>query len=820
MTAVLQLLTFLTQITTVLIALVTGIDYLRSRNQARLDVSLMFGALAMIVLTQWLALSGSQNPWVGKLGSLLLMAHPYLLLRLTHHLRPVPRRIRLFAWGGLLLSELSLIFLPAPLPGPVSLLLVLYFVVVEGYASLALVRGAMATSGVSHWRLLLAAAGSGLIALLILLAGLSVIFPTAAPLISSISQLVGLLAIVAYYLGFATPAFLRRNWQLAELNRYLMQSLGQRVSEPVEATLQRLCEAALRATGGAYALAALWDEPAGRLLPRASSRLTEEYRRPPLEEATIQEVWRRRKAAIVQVAPAAASGEAGEREGVSAYFVLPIQLQDRAWGLLLVALLRAPLFASDDLALLSLFCEQAAISMGYDVLIDELRRSNQRLEALNEIDRDILAARSSAKIAQAALSHLRKLANAERASVVLFDPERDAGEFIAVDAGPGLGPAAGTTLPLSEFPSQEMLAAGSHNFPDIRDMPERVPLVERMLASGLCSLILVPLRFDGKLIGEVTVSSTRAAAFQSVHQQIAREVADQLAISLQQARLREQLECYAVELEQRVAERTTQLEAAVAELQKEVDARTQAEEAVQKLNRDLKQHARELKETNTELEAFAYSVSHDLRAPLRAIDGFSRIVLAEHAGDLPEEAQRYLQLVRDNTRQMGQLIDDLLSFSRLNRQPLNKISVEPNAIVRLVLKDMAQVQNLERVNIAVDNLPPCQADPGLLRQVYANLLSNAFKFTGKREAACIEVGCREQDDERVYYVKDNGVGFDMQFAAKIFGVFQRLHRAEDYEGTGVGLAIVQRIINRHGGRIWAEAEPEKGATFNFTLGEP
>jgi light-regulated signal transduction histidine kinase (bacteriophytochrome) len=365
-----------------------------------------------------------------------------------------------------------------------------------------------------------------------------------------------------------------------------------------------------------------------------------------------------------------------------------------------------------------------------------------------------------------------------------------------------------------------MLAAGSHYFPDVREMPEHVPLVERMIASGLCSLILVPLRFDGKLIGEVTVSSTRAAAFQSVHQQIAREVADQLAISLQQARLREELECYTVELEQRVAERTTQLEAAVVELQKEVDARTLAEEAVQKLNRDLKQRARELNEANIELEAFAYSVSHDLRAPLRAIDGFSRIVLADHASGLPEEAQRYLQLVRDNTHQMGKLIDDLLSFSRLNRQPLNKITVEPNAIVRLVLKDLAQVQNMERVNIVVNSLPPCQADPGLLRQVYANLLSNAFKFTGKQETPCIEVGCHEQDGERVYYVKDNGVGFDMQFAAKIFGVFQRLHRAEDYEGTGVGLAIVQRIINRHGGRIWAEAEPEKGAAFNFTLGEP
>jgi two-component system, sensor histidine kinase and response regulator len=232
----------------------------------------------------------------------------------------------------------------------------------------------------------------------------------------------------------------------------------------------------------------------------------------------------------------------------------------------------------------------------------------------------------------------------------------------------------------------------------------------------------------------------------------------------------------------------------------------------------LKLQAEELKAANKELEAFSYSVSHDLRAPLRAIDGFSRILLEEHGQQLPEEAREYLELVRRNTKQMGFLVDDLLSFSRLSRQQVKKQTVAPAKIVRQCLEELRGEQNGRRVEITLGDLPPCLADPSLLKQVWFNLLSNAFKYTRKREVALIDVGCRGDDPEaRTYFVRDNGVGFDMQYAPKLFGVFQRLHRAEDYEGTGVGLAIVQRIVLRHGGRVWAEAQPGEGATFSFTL---
>ncbi len=252
----------------------------------------------------------------------------------------------------------------------------------------------------------------------------------------------------------------------------------------------------------------------------------------------------------------------------------------------------------------------------------------------------------------------------------------------------------------------------------------------------------------------------------------------------------------------------------------------------------LRERADQLEAANKELEAFSYSVSHDLRAPLRAMDGFSRILVEEYGSQIDPEARRYLHIVRDNTKQMGRLVDDLLAFSRLSRQAPQVHPLAPAELARDALKDLRAEQEGRQVDIIFGELPVCQADSALLKQVFFNLLSNALKFTRKREVAVIEIGSTTISDcklriadlpdppiqsaipnlkSAVYFVRDNGVGFDMQYAHKLFGVFQRLHRSEEYEGTGVGLAIVQRIIHRHGGRVWAEAAVEQGATFYFTI---
>ncbi len=255
----------------------------------------------------------------------------------------------------------------------------------------------------------------------------------------------------------------------------------------------------------------------------------------------------------------------------------------------------------------------------------------------------------------------------------------------------------------------------------------------------------------------------------------------------------------------------------------DVSRMREAEEEIQRLNTDLEKRVIErtaqLESANKELEAFSYSVSHDLRAPLRAVDGFSRVLQEEFGPQLPDEGKEYLTDIRNGAQKMGQLIDDLLTFSRLSRAPLKKGDVNTGNMVRETLEDLSTQLDGRHIDIRIADLPACEGDSALLKQVWINLLANAIKYTSRRESAVVEIGCTLKDGEHVFFVRDNGVGFDMRYANKLFGVFQRLHRAEEYEGTGVGLAIVNRVITRHGGRIWADAAVDRGATFYFTLDE-
>lgn len=426
---------------------------------------------------------------------------------------------------------------------------------------------------------------------------------------------------------------------------------------------------------------------------------------------------------------------------------------------------------------------------------------NQRLNILHQIDQALIGGTSPAEIAAGALPPLRDLLGARRVVVNLLDLAKGEVEWLAATGRRRLHIGPGVRYTTEFMGDVDALRRGEPQEIDVHTLPPG-PEVDALLASGVHCYAVVPMLAKGELIGAISFGGT-ATPFSPEQYGIVREVGTQIAIAITQARLHERVQHQAEELEIRVRQRTQELEA--------------AHVALQTSNAELVELAAELTVANKELDAFTYSVSHDLRAPLRAIDGFSRILLEDYAAILPAEANSYLHDVRASTQHMGRLVDDLLALSRLSRQPVRRQTVDPELMVQQCLEELRAVHEGRRVDIHIGPLRPCSADPGLLKQVWTNLLTNALKYTGKRPHAVIEVGCRRDHGQDVYFVKDNGVGFEMRYAHKLFGVFQRLHRAEDYQGTGVGLAIVQRIIHRHSGKVWADAEPDRGATFLFTL---
>ncbi|MGD9852273.1 MAG: ATP-binding protein [Nitrospirales bacterium] len=324
---------------------------------------------------------------------------------------------------------------------------------------------------------------------------------------------------------------------------------------------------------------------------------------------------------------------------------------------------------------------------------------------------------------------------------------------------------------------------------------------------GFGLVILKLRRVAGDLEEEVRC---RTSDLQNANQQLELEISErqQAENLLRQAR---------DNLEKRVQERTSKLAAANAELIREVSERKRAEEDIRKLNTQLVQQTAQLSASNKELEAFSYSVSHDLRAPLRGIDGFSQAVLEDYADKLDESGKSYLHRVRAASQRMSQLIDAMLNLARLTRAEIRSQTLDMSGMVEAILEDFHKIDPDRQVEVVVAKNLFATADPQLIRAVLENLLGNAWKFTRQREDARIEFGYEPYKGQPAYFVRDNGAGFDMTYAHKLFGAFQRLHAYTEFPGVGVGLATVHRIIQRHGGQIWADGAVGEGATFHFTL---
>jgi PAS domain S-box-containing protein len=413
---------------------------------------------------------------------------------------------------------------------------------------------------------------------------------------------------------------------------------------------------------------------------------------------------------------------------------------------------------------------------------EQLRRSADRLAMLHDMDQAILAAQSPAEVGRAALGRMRRMVPCQRCTVVLFDFGRGQAELIAgYSAGVQL---AATPLPMTEFSPAEILQRGSVRYiEDIAAVEDPSPMLRQLLADGMRSVLSSPLMVEGELIGEIDLAASAPAAFDAEHRDSALEVATPLAIAIQHARLRQELSRQTGELERKLADRNATLRAATAEI-----------------------------------ETLLYSVSHDLRAPLRHLIGFSRMLLDDYGRDLDPGARHYAERIHEAADQMATLTDDLVGLARIGRQDLLRRQVALTTLVEDVVDQLRASTDGRVIDWQIEELPTVECDPGLAKIAITHLLANAVKFTRPRERATIRVHPVEAEGQVGLGVEDNGVGFKMSYAGKLFGMFQRLHRPDEFEGNGAGLAVVQRIVHKHGGRVWAESELDKGAKFYFTLG--
>jgi PAS domain S-box-containing protein len=759
-----QLLQWLTQTLFVGVFLVAAVRAVRRHQRVNLDTALLFGAASLSIALTWVqqALPVAPN-WMTQSSGSLGLALPYLLLRLVDDFIGVRRLLLRLAEVGLAFAVLMLFVFESSQPAWLTVFLVAYFAVLEVYAARRFLIGARRSSGVTRRRMQAVAAGSACLGLTVIIAGLQTLVPTLAGVWVGLFLVLELASGVGYALGFAPPLLLRRAWQEPEV-RAFFRSVAQLPQLRDTGSIVQTLEAAVAGALGAPGISiGFWDDAAQvlRFYARDPGTVTVRVSEQPATTSIVSRVFTTQEPIFVTNAAQEDPAHAEEYRaaGATAILAVPITVGQSRLGVLAAFAPRAFVFTEDDLELAQILANQVALALGYARELLE----RQRVEA--------------------------EIAERRRAEAALFDSEARMAAIVETALDPIIS----------------MDHAGR--------IVEFNPAAERVFGYGRAEVL-------GREMAEVIIPPH----LRDQHRRrLARDLAGGESLVLDQrlelAAMRADQTEFPIELA--IVRMAADSPLVFTGYLRDITDQKRAESLIRNLNTDLERRVLErtaqLEDTVRELEAFSYSVSHDLRAPLRAVNGFSRILLQDYGSQLAPEAQGYLRMVSENAQQMGRLIDDLLAFSQLGRQQLRTQRVLPAEVVRGALDGLAPEREGREVQIVLDELAVCQADPVLLRQVYVNLLSNALKFTRRRADARIEIGCRELEGEVTYFVKDNGAGFDMRYADKLFGVFQRLHRAEDYDGTGVGLAIVNRIVHRHGGRVWAEAAVDQGATFFFTL---
>jgi signal transduction histidine kinase len=603
MTAI-QLVQLLTNVSFLLVFAVVVVRAIRRPSRESIDVALFFGAPAISITQSWvLQALGIRNPTLSLISGALVLAMPLLTLRAIQGFTDLPRLVvpaAALAWA---LTTIALLAAPTPMPQPLLLLIVVSFTFFEGYAGFVVLRATRRAHGVTRHRLQFIAAGTLLLALTILGAGLGALLP----IVGSFVLAFALGSAIAYLIGFAPPAPLRRAWQAPEVFEFVRRT--------------------------------------GRLV-----------------------------------------GEAGQ-----------------------------------ELVNLALARELAT--------------------AIGEPE----------------------------VGLGIWQPEREVLQFWRNGQG-SLDSAIEESLAAQAFVKQRTLVT--------TEATGGKPLRADDRGLGRRHVLAAPVTVGARRIGVISVLVARRTTFFDDDLALLQLLADQTGIVLEHRRLFEE---------------------------------------VHDLNRTLEHNVSELRALNDELGAFAYSVSHDLRAPLRSIDGFSQILLEDKSEALGDDGRQHLERVRAAATRMGRLIDDMLLLSRLTRDEMAPRRLDLTALARSVVDDLRAREPQRDVEFETDGALPATGDERLLRIALTNLIGNSWKFTRERQPAHISFGGEMRDGEAVFFVRDDGVGFDMRYAQKLFGAFQRLHNTTDFEGSGIGLATVQRIVHRHGGRVWAESEVGKGTTLYFTL---